>query len=336
MRLLTGISACLTVACLLAGCVTQPTRATSPAPPTAPIAVIGSHHVLRIGLEFLPPDERLPASDEVEVERRLAMTAPVQASERAVRTVQLRNMESTSTPRLTQIDFESIDDPIARETMHFCSDLINTDRQRVQREVGIPFFHFRDCEMDLSPLLTSERRQREEHEQWSQQHGIKLLQRPLRLMAKRMPLARDLDLAFEEFRSHHVPLSEPYRQAHGDRRKLGRLSLRVRANDLTDPIEFVYMHHSGVRVGSSQNIGKLALDFELTETIRFTLRARSDYRNGDSGLRADLIYQPSANMSVHLAAGDDMDFLATSSLYSLFETPMDGSPGVVLFAVHTF
>ena len=45
---------------------------------------------------------------------------------------------------------------------------------------------------------------------------------------------------------------------------------------------------------------------------------------------------PFLHMSMHLAAGDDMDFLSTSSIYSLFESPMDGRPGLVLYAVHTF
>ena len=40
--------------------------------------------------------------------------------------------------------------------------------------------------------------------------------------------------------------------------------------------------------------------------------------------------------AVRLAAGDDMDFLSTSSIYSLFEAPMDGAPGLLLYAVHIF
>jgi len=53
-------------------------------------------------------------------------------------------------------------------------------------------------------------------------------------------------------------------------------------------------------------------------------------------VRLDLAWRRSASTSVHVAVGDDMDFLSTSSLYSLFESPMDGSPGLVLYAVHVF
>lgn len=328
--------------CLLAGCVSQPTSSTpSGHPAAAQIAAaalpeLTSQHVLRIGLEFLPPDERFPELEPVRVEARRDATPAAELRERVTRAVTPRNEEPSRTPRLAQIDFESIDDPIARETMHFCSDLIAADRQRVRREVGIPFFDFRYDDYTIEPLLTSERRLREDHEQWSQQHGTRLLKQPLRQLAKRLPIAREFELAIQDFRSDHVPLTEPYRKSHGDRRELGRMSVRLHIRDLDDPMEVVYIHPSGVRVGTSRLRGKMSLDFPLGETLHLSFRARTDYETGESGLRTDLIYRPSANVSVHLAAGDNMDFLSTSSLYSLFESPMDGSPGVLLYAVHTF
>jgi len=330
-----GISASLIAACWLAGCITQPTRGILKSSEPSPLAH-ATGQVLRIGLEFLPPDERFPNEAEVRAEPRVADNPTTLASEQAVRPVALSFEQPSSAPQLGMIDFESIGDPIARETMHFCSDLIQADRQRVQREVGIPFFDYRDCEMQLAPLLTSERRQREEHEQWSQQHGPRLLKGPLRQLAKRMPLARDFEIALEDFRSDHLPLTEPYRQAHENRRELGRMSLRLKTRDYRDPMELVYIHHSGIRVGSSQEQGKLSLDFDLSKSLNFSLRARTNYATGSSGIRTDLIYRSSENMSVHFAAGDNMDFLSTSSLYSLFESPMDGSPGLLLYAVHTF
>ena len=319
----------------MAGCVMQPAAPAPQTSPLKPIANTGTQHVLRIGLEFLPPDDRFPSTEPLRAETRIATNQPALASERAMRTVALRKEPSLSL-KLNEIDFESIDDPIEREAMNFCYDLIAADRQRVQREVGIPIFGYRQDEFEFSPLLNSERQLLEEHEQWIQQRGPRLLRRPLQQLAKRLPLARDFDILVEEFRSDHVPLSEPYRQAHGDRREVGRLSVRLRLSDLQDPTELVYIHPSGVRVGSSQEFGKLSLDFALSEKLRFSLRGRTQYDTGDSSIRSDLIYRPLQNMSVHLSAGDNMDFLSTSSIYSLFESPMDGSPGLVLYAIHTF
>lgn len=332
MRIQLGI-----LACLLAGCATQSTKSTSPASPDHQLATLPRHQsVLRIGLEFLPPDDRFPELEPVLAEPRVASTPKVSARRRAVQTIELRSEQPSLAPSLAQVDIAAIEDPIARETMQFCSDLIAADRQRVVREVGIPFFDFSYEDPDRGPLLTSERRLREDHERWSQQRGTSLLRRPLRQLAKRLPIVREFEIAVQDFRTDHVPLTKEYRKAHGDRRKLGRLSLRLHVREFDDPVEVVYIHNSGVRIGTSQQRAKMSLNFELSENLQVGLRARTDYETGRSGIRTDLIYRPSPRMSVHLAAGDDMDFLSTSSLYSLFESPMDGSPGLVLYAVHTF
>jgi hypothetical protein len=325
------------LACLLAGCVTQSTESTSPSAPSDRLAAVpGQQGVLRIGLEFLPPDDRFPELEPVLAEPRVATSPKVSARRRAVQTIELGAEQPSRSPSLSQVDIDAIEDPIAREAMQFCSDLIAADRQRVVREVGIPFFDFNYEDPDRGPLLTSERRLREDHERWSQQRGTSLLKRPLRQLAKRLPIAREFEIAVQEFRSDHVPLTKEYRKAHGDRRKLGRLSLRLHVREFEDPVEVVYIHNSGVRLGTSQQRAKMSLNFDLSDTLQVGLRARTDYESGRSGIRTDLIYRPSPHMSVHLAAGDDMDFLSTSSLYSLFESPMDGRAGLVLYAVHTF
>jgi hypothetical protein len=243
------------LACLLAGCAAQPTRSTpSDAPIAASAALSDTHAVVRIGLEFLPPDERFPDPAPVlaEPSADAAVRPPISAGRRAIQPIELRREAPSTTPDLATIDLEAIEDPVARETMNFCSDLIAADRLRVRREVGLPFFDFRFDEPGVAPLLTSERRLRQDHERWSQQQA------------------------------------------------------------------------------------KVTLDLPLTGRVRFGLRARTDYETGRSTVRSDLIYRASPRTSFHLAAGDDMDFLSTSSLYSLFDSPMDGAPGLVMYAVHTF
>jgi len=321
------------LACLLAGCVSQPTDVTSPSAP-AVAAVLDDRQVMRIGLEFLPPDERFPSNASVRVEAPLAGATGALATDdgRAL----LHSDDPSLAPKLTHVDLEAIADPIARETMHFVADMVATDRQRARREVGIPFFDYRAFDEARGPLLVSERRLLEDQQQWMQQNGKRLLNRPLRLLARRLPIVHEFEIELQEFRSEHVPLTEPYRQQHGDRRKLGRMSMRLHTSDVEDPVEVVYIHHSGVRVGSSQSRAKMSLDFDLSDRINLSFRARHRYDNGDTSLRTDLIYRPSTHWSLHVAAGDNMDFLSTSSMYSLFESPMDGSPGLVLYAVHTF
>lgn len=323
--------------CLLAGCATQPTSGTVGAALTAaPIRPMCDAGTLRISLEFLPPDERFPAPEPVLAPAPTKSPRRIRAEQRAVHPVALRAREQKAARDLSRLDIASIEDPVARETLHFCSDLIAADRRRVRREVGIPFFDFQRDDPSDTPLLTSERRMRADQERWSQELGVNLLKQPLRLLASRLPAAHEVDLALQELSASHAPWIKSRDPSKADGRELGRLSVRLDVRALNDPAEIVYIHPLGVRVGSNRSRAKLALNLDLTDRLHFALRARTEYETGAAALRADLIYRPSPRVSVHVAAGENMDFLASSSRYSLFESSMDGAPGIVLYAVHTF
>lgn len=334
------------VGCLLTGCMMQPAMSTPRDSALAAVSAPASGptladdraaartpppaFVLRIGIEHLPPE-----SDDGEAPPRIQPSA--RAGVRPLRLARPgRNGADEALPATERplLDFANADDPLAREALHFVSDLIDADRQRVRREVGLPFFDFRGSDPDRGPLLTSEIALQTDHEQWLQQHGTALLQRPLRQMLQRLPIVRDLEIAFEDFRSENVPLSEPWQQAD-ERRRSGCVSLRVHADDLRDPVEAAWIW-SGLRIGSSQEMGKVGLSLPLADALRLEVRARTEYATDHTGFRVDLSWRRSVSTSLHMALGDDMDFLSTSSIYSLFESPMDGSPGLVLYAVHIF
>jgi hypothetical protein len=328
------------VGCLLAGCATQPTtslpRESTLAEASAPgnLSALNeglappSVFALRIGVEHLPPEES--ERDDPRDERLHLPTARTRARLAPVAAEPMR-----SAAERPLLDFANTDDPIAHETLRFVSDVIEADRDRVRREVGLPFFdYFHGFDADRGPLLRSEQDLLDAQELWVLEHGTSLLQRPFRRLLRRLPMVRDVEVEFDNFRSENVPLSEPYETA-SRRGESFRVSMRLRASDLGDPVEVAGIWR-GLRLGSSQEAGKLSFDLPVTERLRLELRARTEYDTSDLGFRLDLSWRHSLSTSWHVAIGDDMDFLSTSSLYSLFETPMDGSPGLVLYAVHVF
>lgn len=323
--------------CLLAGCVAQPTEST-PTAAAEPLAAIAPRgRALCIGLEFLPPDARFRADDggRPEPRPRARSGPPTAPPDRGDGRRFVLEPDPSRAPALDQLRFDAIADPVARETMHFVADLVDADRQRVRREIGLPFFDFGVFDDQRRPLLTSEARLQQDHEQWVMDHGASLMHRPLRQMMRRLPFVQQVELDVADFRTEHVPLNQVYREEDGDRRQVGHLSMRLRVSHLDDPLELGYVY-AGVRIATSQRRAKVSLDIDLADNLRVEFRSSSDYLSGEFGMRTDLIYRPSARMSVHVAIGDDMDFLSTSSVYSLFESPMDGSPGLLLYAVHTF
>lgn len=315
------------VGCLLAGCAMQPTTSnpvdTALAASVAPLPP--SPFVLRIGVENLSPEgDEPPAAARVEHAEG--------STRRETRLSSLRAPDPIPEERVLR--FAPTDNAVADEALHFVSDLLEADRHRVRREVALPFFDFQPIDPERGPLLDSEWDLQRDHEQWLQEHGGAMFRRPIHQLLRRLPLVHELEVEFDSFRSENVPLSEPW-QAADRRHRKSRISLRVHLSDPEDPLEATWIW-SGLRVGTSREIGKLGFDLPLTDSMGLELRARTEYASGQSGFRIDWSWRASPSTSLHVAVGDDMDFLSTSSTYSLFESPMDGSPGLVLYAVHVF
>jgi len=330
--------------CLLAGCVAQPTSSTprtqaiagaTQNPSTPPLPLL-----LRIGIEHLPPDSSSPEAEasalRVEAPQRFTALPARVATRSETEPPAWRGFEAAPrhTWQLGASDLAAIDDPVARETMRFVNDLIDQDRRRDRREAGMLFLPHEYLDPDHGPLLQSEETMLADHEEWVTAHAPGLLTRPLKLLARRLPFVQQFELDFQHFRSDNVPLTEPYSQAHGDRDS-GHMSMKLHASELDDPLEIGYVQ-SGVRVASSLEQGKVSIDWALTDKLQFALRATTKYETGNQDVRADLTYWVSPLTSLHLGVGEGMDFLSTSSIYSLYESPMDGQPGLVFYAVHIF
>ena len=236
---------------------------------------------------------------------------------------------------LTGLDLTTIDDPLARETLHFMIDLVQTDQRRVRRTGGNPLLDFYVPDQERGPLLVGEQLLLADQEEWLQEHGPALLQRPLRQLLRRLPVVQELEFDFRDFRADNLPLSGPLRQANEPRGSGTRVSVRLHLGDLADPLEVMFSD-SGVRIGTSQEVGKLGYQLAVSDALTLELRARTEYATGNHAVRVDLTYRPGFFTSYHLSVGDDMDFLSMSPLYSLLESPIDGAPGLVLYVVHVF
>lgn len=310
--------------CLLTGCAIQPGRELpGPLPTAEPLAAaLFAPNPLRIGLEHLPPH------DQGQEPRSGPRAEAVAGS--------ARHPDLRQPPSPTAAAAAAAVDPLAREALQFLDDLQRADRRQSQREARPPFLDWQPLlDDDGPPLLAADRARAEEHAEWVNEHGPDLLKQPARHLLRRLPLVRELEQELFEFRAKNVPMTQGYRRVHGDRFRLGRLSMRLHLDDLHDPVEVVYMR-SGVRIGTSQDTGKLSIGWRLHERLTLDLRARIEYDTGARTWRADLGYRPSDHASIFLSVGDDVDLLPSSSLYSPLATPEEGSTGLLLHAVHTF
>ncbi len=324
---------------VLAGCVAQPPKPL-PAPQLVETTVLAApmSMVLRVGIEHLPPesaaDDRQP---QVEPATRrgstgapATATAPQDPSRRPESSAQaaMRAVLQSQEQAATQ-------DPLERHTLLFLRDLLDADSRRVRRQAGLPFFASVPTASDTLYLLPGERELLQAQQQWTSENGPQLFQRPLEQLARRLPLVREIELDWRSAREDLMPLAADRTATARSSDSLGHLSMRLRANNLQDPVELVYVI-GGLRAGSSQTTGKLSLELPLADGLLFEVHARTVYATGAHTLRADLTYRYSEHTTFHAAIGDNMAFVANTGPYALFDSTMAGEAGLVLYAVHRF
>jgi hypothetical protein len=303
------------------------------------LGLLSRGNPMRLGVEFLPPlaeDSTVPvAPAPVRVEAVAEGPRPKKAPPVEFAPSGGRDRGEVHTWTMSADDLAAVRDPLARETLRFIDEVMGEDRRRLRRDIGTPILTMQTTDMQSPGIdLCSEEVRAEEEAEWLAEHGVDLLRRPFRNLLRRLPVVEGLELQLDEFKKGNVPLTEAYGRAH-DTSDLGRMSMRVHAGDLRDPVELAYMH-SGIRVGSSQRHLKLGLARRLTDDVYLDVRCRQDYETSQWRWRADLQWLLSQRTSLHFVAGENLDFLTTSSLYSLFESPMDGDQGLLVYAVHLF
>jgi hypothetical protein len=338
---------------LLTGCAVVETAPSDPVVAThSLVGAIPPHNTdflpLRVGIEYLPPrlDDNLDLGESILGRTRGAdRSAGDNVSVRALRPPNpARQRPASDNPAnddddwilLSERELEAIEDPAERLTMGFIQDLFGEDRRRMQRELRTPILTNRNRYTTQESLrLPFDDLEHEEEASFLNEAASPLLKRPLRNLLKRATFINDFELALHEFKAENIPFSSAYRRDHPNKRHWGRLSLRLRMSDGSDPAELSY-YNWGWRVGSSKERGRLQYRFNITDNIDGSVRFRYEYESHDSAIRADVRYIVDERTRVNLLLGDRLDFLAGPTAYSFLNSPLDGTPGVLFYVEHLF
>lgn len=331
--------------CVAAGCVT-PVRTTRPAADVA-LCAPPDHAVLpvRVGVEFLPPASltALDAARSPGLDWRTEGTIPAEDRNRPTvvslqpeRTVAESDSVHLRVPWQLEPDaVDAIRDPFEQLTLRFVDDLIGADRRRMQHELGAPVLITRLRHRTAPDLWNHfDDRENEEEASYLNDVGGRLVRKPLRELLKNLTAIEDLETMLENFKADNIPLTGAYEE-HRGRSGLGRISLRLRPSDGSDPVELAYVNW-GLRIGSSQELFRATYSTEILRDLHASLRFKFEYGLHDTEYRADLRYLYDADTSVYVVLGDRLDFLAGPTAYSLLNTPLDGTPGVLFYVEHLF
>lgn len=313
-----------------------------------PLPPVGGN-IPRIGLEYLPPSDTAPEPfvfDAGGPGRSDFPPAPMpqepsgpDRSPLIVSTLRTHPLRQPLTRPLSYEDMKQrwelrkqqireIEDPVQRFTLRFLAELMGDDYKRVHRAIGMPLLgsEQRLASDPLSNYL--DERDREDHQRLLTRNGTRMIRRPLRNALKELPVVYDVESAIRDIRTVNVEV-----QSRG--RSMGRVSMRVRASHLEDPVE-LYWIRGGLRLASSQEYGKFSYTTQLTENLALRFRSKYDYDDKDWHLFGNLEYNVSPTTIVNLFAGNEINTISGIGTYPGGPQSDATAKGLLFCVVHLF
>ncbi len=340
--------------CTLAGCAVPP-AVDSPSAPTETALHTGAtvpqvpSLPIRIGVEFLPPTstDSLLESLRSGLSMRPLLDAPLHTgviaevdrpsnTPRFAKPAVKQPVEAELPWTFDKYKIRAIKDPFERVGVRFVQELIGDDLRRARREFGPMIDETRHYDLSYPslPNYLDERRKQDE-ELFFAEHGRHFIRRPMRNALKSFTIFQDLEVALEEFKSEHMPISSTEENGHGERSSWGRVSMRLRVTDHEDPLELTY-RRSGWRFGTNQERLKARYTTELAEDFTLSLSTRYEYESSDFSVRANLTYVFDETTRAHLVAGESLGFFSDPEVFTLMESPLQGDAGLLFYVEHLF
>ena len=339
LRLLIGLCLLLTAA----SCATPEVQVASSAQALAkapPPPSTGS--VIRIGVEYLPPDAGLPSPAGLH-ESLFGSPRPESAAhpdvvvgqpwEQRPPTPESRNNLGFSGLQarweLERAEIRAKQSTLERFSLRFISELIGDDRKRVKRAIGAPLLSSQQRLSSDSLSNFLDERDHQDHQRLLTENGTRMLRRPLRNAVKELPLFSDVEIALGEIRAsnvHYVQKSAP---------TLGRISARLRANHWEDPLELTWIRR-GIRVGSTQRHLKVSYTTRLADGLSFRLRSRYDYVDYGWRLLGNLEYKVNTYTTVNAMAGNRINTLSGPATFPGGPQSDEKAKGLLLYVEHLF
>ncbi len=311
---------------------------------------------IRVGVEYLPPNENLSSSRP---QTRLSFTRQAfgaalhqdpgssdkNSASQSVRKHMPVGAGTATNHHLTaqrevpwDLEDESlraIEDPFERTTMMFVEDIVGEDRRRLQREFGTPILTTSMAGSSHPTMRTHmDEREAEDSAKYVNDVAERLVRKPLLRALRRGTFLNDVELAIDEFKRGNLPLSSEYQERKKNRHGLGRVSMSLKLRG-GDPVKVSYMNW-GLRIGTGQRNLHASYRYRLTKDLEAGLRMNYSYLTHDNIFRADLRYEIDLRTHCYMVLGNRMQFLGGPTAYSLLDSGIDGEHGVLFYVQHQF
>jgi len=216
-----------------------------------------------------------------------------------------------------------------RFTFRMLHTLVGSEGDRLPRELGWGFLL---RQMDGVDLRNQDPWTDELHagdEAAMQEIAPRLLSKALRRGLRELPLVRDVEVWFQDFKIESLPLSGTWLDGRdAERRELGHISLRVRSGH--DPVRVTYSV-AGWRFGVSSETVGVGFATPLGDGLSFAVSTVFDHARDTYDALAELRFDVDARTRLLLTFGNQVHLFPGPTLEQLQHEEFDDGTGAMIY-----
>jgi hypothetical protein len=161
----------------------------------------------------------------------------------------------------------------------------------------------------------------------------RLVGKAFRRALREVPLVRDVEVWFQDFKVESLPLSGTWLDGREERRELGHLSLRLQ--DGSDPLRVTYSVR-GWRLGASRETVRAGFSTPLGDGLSFAVTTGFDHAHDQFDAMAELKFAVSARTRLLLTFGNQVHLFPGPTLERNGHKEFDGGTGAMVYVETIF
>lgn len=218
--------------------------------------------------------------------------------------------------------------------LQFEFELARSERARTEHELLPPLFVPESVDLQgVGLLLHSEQQLALEEQERIAADGPGALGRPMQGAVRNSDLGIDLqEMLSDVQKGSGVPRDDAAADRDLD---LGTPGIRLRIDRFDDPLELTW-RLGPVRAGASLETARIGFEQPLRRDLSLVAGIRARHEEGELAWRTGIQWRLGRRTRLDALAGTGLDFLPATGMHARYESPLDGTRGVVLQLVHRF
>lgn len=294
------------------------------------VAAAPSLHEIRVGVELIaaPPDA-IAQDGQGRGETSADAPGPPPPFARPRYPTSPPPLDADGARPLSRRQIDALPTTTERFTFRMLHTLVGADGDRLPRELGWSFLLRQMDAVDLANIDPWAEDLDAQDAAALQKIAPDLVSKSVRRALRELPLVRDVELWFQDFKVESLPLSGTWLDGRDEeRRELGHLSLRLRSG--RDPLQMTYSVQ-GWRLGVSRDTVRTGFSTPLSDDITLAITSSFNHARDTYDAMAELKFALNARTRLLFTFGNQLHVFPGPALEQFAHEELEGATGAMMY-----